>query len=274
MSTFKEVYQCIPALIRYQATKICNLTLGVRSPDMFTTIDVGFDDWCNRRCTYCPVFSNPDRHGPNGDILPQASWERLLEGLQAIKFSGSLKPVHFNEPLLRAETVLFPRLEQARKALPDCRLMLYTNGDLLLQHLDRVTDLQLAVVLGIHDPVNPKVLEFIESGEAQRRIACLEIKDMRVNKLYNRASNIPLERIWFPQRCPNYSWSQSTLVINPKGDVVTCIQDHSAEEVWGNIGQENIMDIWNQREFWEFRERRRLNNTEGMFSICHACLGK
>jgi len=272
MSVIKEIYQTIPAPIRYKGSIISNQLMRGKSPDMFTTIDVGFDDWCNRRCSYCPVSSNADRHGPIGDIMPQTYWERLLDGLQAINFSGSLKPVHYNEPLLRAEDITFPRLEQAREALPHCTLMLYTNGDLLPQYVDRIAKLGLHVVLGLHDPANPKVLEFIDSDEAN--IIALEVKDMRKNKLYNRAPNIPLERIWHPQSCPNYSWDQGTLVINPKGDVVTCIQDHNAEGVWGNIGQEDIMDIWNKREFWEFRENRRLNRQEGMLSICHACLGK
>src|SRR3989344_1500496 len=156
MSVIKEIYQTIPAPIRYKGSIISNQLMRGKSPDMFTTIDVVFDDWCNRRCSYCPVSSNADRHGPIGDIMPQTYWERLLDGLQAI----------------------------------------------------------------------------------------------------------------------NFSWDQGTLVINPKGDVVTCIQDHNAEGVWGNIGQEDIMDIWNKREFCEFRENRRLNRQEGMLSICHACLGK
>lgn len=271
MSIRKEAYKACPESVRYLSTLALNQLFGVKSPDMFTTIDVAFDDWCNRRCWYCPVSKSPQRHGPNGDILPQIFWERLLNDLSTMDFSGSLKAVHYNEPLLHAEDLLFPRYEQARAALPKCELMLYTNGDLLPKYLDRVVELGLSVVVGIHDPINPKTLEFLESDEAQR-IGCLEVKNVRGMQLFNRAPNIPVERRMNLESCPNYTWEQTTLVINPRGDVVTCIQDHDGERVWGNIGQESARDIWNQREFWQFREDRRLNR-ETTLSICRACLG-
>lgn len=273
MGLAKELYSKIPEDLRYNATQLSyGFMLARLIPDMFTSIDIGFHDWCNRSCSYCPVSTDPERHGPNGNILSTEAWERFLAGLRNIDYSGNLEPVHFNEPLLRPD-LTFPRLEQAKKALPNCQLFLYTNGDLLPYYADQIAKLSLSVVVGIHSPANLDLLKLLEKGEIQKRFPYFEIKDMRINKLFNRAPNCPPERIWHPESCPNYSWGKNTLVVNPKGNVVTCIQDHDGERVWGNVDRDYIMDIWKQREFWQFREQRRLNQTEGMLKICHACLG-
>lgn len=274
MGLAKEIYKIIPENLRYEATKFSNRVISADlNPDMFTSIDIGFHDWCNRSCSYCPVSTNPERHGPSGNILSDSAWRRFLAGLKNINYSGKLEPVHYNEPLLRVNELTFPRLKQAKEVLPNCSLFLYTNGDLLPFFIDQIIDLQLNVVVGIHQPINLNLFEFLQKDQLTFKLPSFEIKDMRVNKLFNRVPNIPKERIWFPKSCPNYSWGKNTLVINPLGNVITCCQDHDEEKVWGNIGDDYIMDIWEERNFWQFREQRRLNQTEGMLRICHACLG-
>lgn len=279
MNLLKEVYKLTPEAIRYEASLQLHAR-GVQNirhnPDAITSIDVGLDDWCNRRCSYCPVSIFPTRHTKQGTTMPGEVWLNLLKSLQRINYCGKLQPVHFNEPLLRAETLTFPFFEQAKKLVPWARLTLYTNADLLPKYVDTVARLGLEVVIGLHEPTNQKTIDFLNSSTS-KTINIVEVMDVRSRvDLFHRTPNISPDRIYHPASCPDYVLRRNnTLVINPVGEVVTCIQQDSDEgTTWGNIKDTDVMDIWTQKEFWQFREQRRLNQAVGMLAICHTCLGR
>lgn len=279
MNPLKEVYKLTPERVRYE-TSLQLHARGIQNVrhnfDAITSIDVGLDDWCNRLCFYCPVSTSPRRHSKQGTIMPVEVQLRLLKSLQRINYCGNLQPVHFNEPLLRAETSTFPFFERAKELVPRARLTLYTNGDLLPKYVDMVVRLGIDVVVGLHEPINQETINFLRS-RAAKTIKILTVKDNRFRTdLFHRTSKIPSNRIYHPDSCPDYVLRKNnTMVISPLGDVVSCIQQDQAEgTIWGNINVRDVMDIWTQREFWQFREQRRLNQAVGMLAICHVCLGR
>lgn len=139
-----------------------------------------------------------------------------------------------------------------------------------------VVRLGIDVVVGLHEPINQETINFLRS-RAAKTIKILTVKDNRFRTdLFHRTSKIPSNRIYHPDSCPDYVLRKNnTMVISPLGDVVSCIQQDQAEgTIWGNINVRDVMDIWTQREFWQFREQRRLNQAVGMLAICHVCLGR
>ncbi len=71
-----------------------------------------------------------------------------------------------------------------------------------------------------------------------------------------------------PNRC---MWLWFCAEITWDGNVVPCCEDEEAEFVMGNVFQEDLSAIWNNKSYLDFR-RRILSNQKGI-SICRKCLG-
>ena len=82
--------------------------------------------YCNRTCVFCPNTTGLRQHTQN---MPVAVYDRILDDLSSIAFSGSVLFHLYNEPL--ADDHIYPYLEKARDRLPKARLGLNTNGDYL-----------------------------------------------------------------------------------------------------------------------------------------------
>jgi hypothetical protein len=91
----------------------------------FVEVEIG--SYCNRRCPWCPNGWH-DR-GQQRRAMRVAVWQALLDDLARCRYRGALGFHNYNEPL--ADPRLFTRIRQARRALSEARLVVYTNGDLL-----------------------------------------------------------------------------------------------------------------------------------------------
>lgn len=89
-------------------------------------IELEISSLCNRHCSYCPqsVISR------KRELLPINIFEKVMKELKTIEFDGGIAFHQFNEPLLELNH-LCECIKCARKYLPNARLVLYTNGDLL-----------------------------------------------------------------------------------------------------------------------------------------------
>lgn len=96
--------------------------------------------FCNRTCSFCPnsyIDRRSHRH-----YLDAAAYQRALDDLARIGFNGTIGYARYCEPL--ADPVTFDRLTQARQALPQAKLSIYSNGDYLdPEKLDRLADIGL-----------------------------------------------------------------------------------------------------------------------------------
>jgi len=66
-------------------------------------------------------------------------------------------------------------------------------------------------------------------------------------------------------------WIWHTTVITWDGNVVPCCRDPKAEYIMGNIFEENLKDIWNNKKYRAFRKQI-LNNQKNI-PICRLCSG-
>lgn len=82
---------------------------------------------CNRRCWFCPN-SFIDRKSKNIH-MPEKYYLKVLKELSAVEYAGTVSYSRYNEPL--SDDVIFTRIAQARRFLPQARLHTNTNGDYL-----------------------------------------------------------------------------------------------------------------------------------------------
>lgn len=245
--------------------------------DKITDIDVGMFDWCNRKCTYCPVSRNPDRHSVVGDtVLSQDHWDKLVDYLAETDFDGRVSPHHYNEPLLRYKLVE-KRLLDLKEKVPRCKIVLYTNGDLLPKYHLGLIGVCDSIVVSLHEGRRSEALaRLLDSHELDRHFN-VEVKEVGNSgyALFDRTEAISAQKrtIWHPTICPNYGFFRNTLVINPKGQVVNCLQDYGAEKVWGDLSSQSVQEIWRSKEYAVFRERMRTNDSLGLLGMCYSCLG-
>ena len=90
-------------------------------------VEVETHSYCNRRCSYCPNVVG-DRLGENVR-MEETVWRMVLDNLAEIGFSKNFVMNSYNEPL--ADRAILDRIREARAAMPNARLMIYTNGDYL-----------------------------------------------------------------------------------------------------------------------------------------------
>ncbi len=98
-------------------------------------IEVEIGTYCNRRCAWCPN-GRSDR-GQRHEHISATLWRQLVNELGALPYGGWLAVHNYNEPL--ADPYLDRRLVEARAAVPEAGLAIYTNGDLLTR--DRLHEL-------------------------------------------------------------------------------------------------------------------------------------
>ena len=94
-------------------------------------VEIEIASFCNRKCWFCPN-SMIDRYSTTIE-LPENTYLKIINDLAEIDYSGMLNFHRFNEPLANKDLIL-KRISQARKALPNARLGIFTNGD----YLDRI----------------------------------------------------------------------------------------------------------------------------------------
>ena len=90
-------------------------------------VEVEVHSFCNRKCWMCPNSVIDRRHTP--EFLPEAVYLRVMADLAELDWRGEVSFGRYNEPFSNA--VFYPRLRQAREALPKAKLRTNSNGDFL-----------------------------------------------------------------------------------------------------------------------------------------------
>lgn len=275
-----HIYASVPEQARYLAQMALHQAkIGeVRyNWDAISSVDIGIDSWCNRKCEYCNLVLVPELHTIRGASMPRETWLKALKSLGRIGYRGDLQAVFLNEPLLTAERT-FAFYDDADRLVPQANLILFTNGDLLPRYVNEIEARKLEVHVGIHNPVNQKTLEFLQGPDAKRiRITC--INDCRTKPLELRTPYVPMEQVVYPRTCWNYIMRRRNLLsVDPDGNVLCCPhQTHQGTKetrIWGNINDQDLLEIYKGFQFWQFREQRRVGLSTGMRQICRDCTGR
>lgn len=91
-------------------------------------IEIGISSFCNRRCWFCP--NSLIERNKNNIELDEKLFIKLLNELREINYSNELCLHRYNEPLYDIN-LLLKRIKQVKEYLPDCNILIYSNGDYL-----------------------------------------------------------------------------------------------------------------------------------------------
>ncbi len=209
---------------------------------------------CNRKCDYCPVSVLPSPKVPlyMNDIV----FNKIIEELVRIKFSGVFSYHFYNEPLLRND--LEELVIRVSSKLPDTFQVIYTNGDFLsnrrYESLCKSGIDHFIVTRHSQKPINERSRQTVQfPGDLV---------------IVNRGGMI--SRLKKPLSVPCYSPSER-LIVTVTGDVLLCCNDAGRTQVMGNVGQQPLEEIWFAKKFMRIRELLKKGNRDEAAPICKVC---
>ena len=238
--------------------------------DMFSSITIENISLCNRKCWYCPN-SNQEMYDqrPKQEIDLKI-YSSIIDQLSEIPFQGELNFSHYGEPLI--DKNLETKVKKAREKLPKATITVFTNGDYLT--LERFENLMNSGVNQLlvtnHNPDErfsenlSKLNKFISENPDLK-------KYVNYNKMVsysNRGGLIDLKE--YKKRKFYKCQKTHELHINVVGDVIICANDYLGQNVFGNLHQQSLLDIWNNEEFKSIREK----HGQGIYDLdmCKKCL--
>ena len=243
-----------------------------RSPDLkMVVLEVSTE--CNRKCVYCPP------HYSLGIPPLKMDWELfrgIIDSLAKNSFGGRLGFGIYGESLL--DDKLEDRLSYAAARLPASLPTVYTNGDRLT--VGRYLGLRKAgmavMIISQHSPeLSGALLETLKAIKRDypeqycvRVIDYHELYSAGRNKLgiMNNRGGLAEVKRKPPSRCRELDYP----AIDCLGNVLLCCQDCTASYVFGNAGERDFFEIWNDPAFVE--ARRRIRSGEWLFEICRNCM--
>jgi 8-amino-3,8-dideoxy-alpha-D-manno-octulosonate transaminase len=195
---------------------------------------------------------------------------KIIDELAIVNFSGRFSPHFYGEPLLDKRIVSF--ITYTRKRLPNVFIKLYTNGDLLsyelfMELLDAGADI---FRISQHGEMPSKILSECKNKVGDKmwreRVEYLRYVDTDTVPLMNRGGIIDTNRGNRMKSCEQVF----DLIIDYEGNVLLCCQDFLSKNIFGNLKNEGIMEIWNKKHFKSLRDK--INSGIWSAEICKKCV--
>lgn len=226
----------------------------LQTQSLFTVVELEVNSKCNRKCSYCPASKVSPKDVP--EYMSAEIFNKLIEELEKIKFSGKISYHHYSEPLLRKD--LEDLVSQVCRKLPDAYQLLFTNGDFLSDQrylsLRRAGIDQFIVTRHGFDPLPER------PGQTVKFPSDLII----VNRggFFSKLSK--------SLTTPCYSPSE-LLMISIRGDVLLCPDDAKKVYIMGNIMHQSLEKIWFSERFVHIRELLKKGMRKEATSVCRVC---
>lgn len=245
----------------------------IKYKDKYFFYSVAFEisTYCNRKCWYCP---NKDNETPK-EFMDFSIFEKAIEELKSIKYSGVIVYHLYNEPLFDKRLPDF--IKYTKNNLPNSITILNTNGDLL--NIDKAKKLMEAgldkIVATVHDK-NPErnlerlkpVQEFLKSKMVLQSSNDLYLEN-RGGEIDISKSEKKLKELT-NKRCTT---AIKGINIRTNGDIILCCNDYYSKHIMGNILSDSIVNIYNSPHYKNIREKLLIDN-EAILPICKKCLGR
>lgn len=251
----------------------------------FSSIEFSINGACNRRCEFCPRV-NEEEYPNLSNSLDMVAFKKLIQDLVSIKFDGRFSFTGFCEPLLTKN--LNEYVNEIKKNLPDSRVEIVSNGDVLLTKVgSKILDnlflagldvIRISLYDGPHqiqEFLNLKAKHSLSDDQFMIRKRYLGPEESFGITISNRAGSINLKTDHFelkaldePLRKPCY-YPFYKVLIDYDGAVLMCSNDWKKEKIYGNILNESLLEIWANEEFKNTRKKLSCNNRE--FSPCNVC---
>lgn len=258
-----------------------NLTIIDGIP-LFSIIEFNITGSCNRSCSFCPV-SDPAVYIKTNDGLDIHLFEKIVKDLKEINYSGKILFSAFSEPLLHKEVEEL--IATARKNLPNSRLEMVSNGDILTtKKLKKLFDAGLDTInISMYDGAH-QVEHFTkmkeeanikEDGVVLRRryfengnygITISNRSGLINSNKFRDKNEVSITELPLKHQCyyPFYM-----ILVDYNGDVLLCPHDWNKTLKFGNLKNEKLFDIWKGKALNNIRKR--LASSDRNFSGCKAC---
>jgi radical SAM protein with 4Fe4S-binding SPASM domain len=216
-------------------------------------VEISVAGRCNRACSFCP-HSDPDYPSVDAFIDP-ALIEKLTGQLSDMGFKGLVLYSGFGEPLL--DKKIFDHIAVTRQNLPDARIELITNGDVLnKKRLLKLFESGLSTLLiSVYDgPQDMKKFQALCTRAGLRddqfviRPRYLPPEEDFGITLTNRGGSMEhaehameTRAVALEQPCyyPHYM-----MVIDYLGDALLCPHDWGKMNILGSLKTQDFQDIW------------------------------
>ncbi len=245
--------------------------------------------WCNRSCSFCPSQKFPRKL----ELISLETYQRVLDELASLGFSGRFSPYLQGEPLLDRR---LPKLvAMARQTLPQAKLLIQTNGDALTvekglalfeaglhkliincydnhEQASRMQDIAREIARRQSD------LRYIKSsfyrmirpeyhGQISLEIAIEDKTGWKEDTKENWAGNI-LGALKEPLRKSCFRPFEQ-LYVHYNGNVVLCCCDWKGEVIFGNLLETSLLEVYSSPIATKYRENLAKKNRK--MRLCEVC---
>lgn len=249
-----------------------------------SVVEISDSGTCNRSCAFCPR-SDPEwiKKFDNKEFISSKLHEKICRELSEINYEGIVVYSGFNEPLINKEC--FENIKRTRKYLPNAKIELITNGDVLnLVRLKKLFESGLSTLLiSVYDGPEDmeKFKELCISANLNEDQYVIRNRYLppemdygitisnRGGLMENAKHEIKSLKDPYKEPCfyPSYNF-----FIDYNGDVLMCSHDWGKKNILGNLNKNTILEIW----LSENAKKSRINlaNSDRNFSPCNVCDAK
>ena len=256
-------------------------TLGVKNDfkgPLPAIIEISESGMCNRTCSFCPR-SDPDYDHVNEFITFQLI-NKIGRELQELKYRNTILFSGFVEPLLDKE--IFEKIHILKNYLPNCKIEINTNGDVLnkkrlVKLFEYGLDVLLISVYDSKEDADRFEKLCLDCGLSKEQYVIrhryyTEEKDFGIT-LSNRAgmmknAEFKIEELKEPLETPCY-YPSYTFFLDYQGDVLMCPHDWGKQKILGNLKEKTFSEIWYSK--LSISIRKSLNKGNRKFKPCNIC---
>ena len=224
----------------------------------FKVVEIEVNSRCNLKCSYCPNSILPTPDVP--EYMSDEVFERIINELIKINFSGRVSYHFYGEPLLRKD--LERLVAQIKEKLPNVYQLLFTNGIFLSE--ERYINLKKAGIDHFLVTLHDNITSIPERPYQSIRLPKDIMLSNRGGTLFKRKNTLHL---------PCYAPSKH-LIVTVNGNLLLCGDDAKRCIKTGNIIEQSIEDVWFSEKFIKVRELLKNGQRDIASAICKYCDNK
>ncbi|GFM38128.1 radical SAM/SPASM domain-containing protein [Desulfovibrio psychrotolerans] len=248
---------------------------------VFSIVEFNIHGSCTRACPFCP-FYDPAVYKKNPVAMDFGLYQKIIRELESIQYAGKILYSGFCEPLLNKHITEF--IAFTRKTLPNSRIEMVTNGDLLTKEvLLSLLDASLDTInISIYDgPAEAKQFELLveEANVPEGAVVLRRRYKTETNfgmTISNRSglinSNAYRDENETPPELPLHQpcyYPFYMIMVDVDGSPLLCPHDWKKLSGLGNLKTESLLSVWNSKKMNAWRKR--LINCKRDFDPCALC---
>ena len=262
-------------------------------PPLFDTVFFEVRTLCNEKCEFCSASIHNDIRSDR--TMSFNLYKKVILQLKDIKFTGRIAFHVNNEPLLFNDLSNFVKV--AKQLLPDTNIQILSNGksltldkasELLISGISELSinhymkDLRDKIPRKYYQIVNQIIPQYYNFNEIEilgigknyinpnAKFRFYFIKRLRSSILTSRGGTAPNKKN--PDKVPRgfcqYPFTQFNITTN--GSVSQCCCDVQFKYPMGNVNDDTLLNIWNNKSFNQLRNDLLKGNRENN-TLCRQC---